>query len=159
MADTRLTREDLQAVKRYVAYTYITGCILITIWASNSTRLILDKETYESVKMIVRVITYGGLAGAFLGTSSGAAGLNIADKLRSLKNNPRGGQLRRRLAGRNIADIVFIAVSALCTYLLRSGTGPTGIITGVYIGCYIAALAINLLLCKKALNSIDRMDI
>lgn len=159
MTDTRLTHEDIQAVKKYIAATSFTHCLIITIWAVNSTRFILDKETFESIKMFVRVITYGGLAGTFLGSASGAAGVNIADKLNILKNSPDGGRLRRRFMGRGIADVVFIAVSTLCTYLLRADKGPSGVILAAYAVSYIVTLAAKFLLYKKAVNSIDRMDI
>ena len=67
MTDTRLTHEDLQAVKKYVLYGFCSRGAVIIIILSNCIRFVIDPNTYESIRMIISVVTYGGLAGLLLG--------------------------------------------------------------------------------------------
>ena len=163
MADTRLTREDLQAVKKYVLYGFCCRGAVIIIILSNCIRFVIDQNTYESIRLIIRIITYGGLAGLFLGSASGREWVNISEKLHMAENSPQGKRLKQRTTISYIIGFISIAIGLLALYMMWQGL-KEGVERGMILwrGFYFS-LALELIasvfLCKKALNSIDRMDI
>ena len=163
MADTRLTREDLQAVKKYVLYGFCSRGAVIIIILSNCIRFVIDPNTYESIRMIISVVTYGGLAGVFWGSASGREWVNISEKLYAAENSPQGKRLKQRTTISYIIGFISIAIGLLALYMmwkeLKEGVERGMVLwRGFYFSLALELIA-SVFLFKKAMNSIDRMDI
>ena len=163
MTDIKLTHEDLQAVKKYVLYGFCCRGAVIIIILSNCIRFVVDPNTYESIRLLIRVITYGGLAGLFLGSASGREWVNISEKLDMVENSPQGKRLKQRTTISYIIGFISIAIGLLALYLMWQGIvegagGGMVLWRGFYFSLALELIA-SVFLCKKAMNSIDRMDI
>lgn len=123
MTDTKLTHEDLQAVKKYVAYRFFCTCAVNIVILANCIRFIVDKDVYESIKMVIRVITYGSMAGVFMWSASARGQGDIDKKLSELKNSPQGVRLKQRFTSSNIIGFVAIGIGLIALYLMLQGIG------------------------------------